>query len=814
MPEPQPPNRMLWDGGAVVAEDGDAAAERSVVEEPVGRRRLRRPSRSAPELTVEEARAELQQLERRLLDLEPASGGTTYQWKVNRLTSKLKRVQAAATPPPWYSCPRIEDHSGTLPKDTDRLPGGRHARKRRAKRQAAKRDQLASLSLERVDMAALQSEWLAGLDVVAMQRISPKDSAIGAWIAQHSKEETSDPSNVEALGGPNDVSSSASRSAALAGRARALHDWNVAAGAAADDLHFNANDELTIVSNEPGQGWLTGSIPDSASGAAKVGIFPANFVEILLPLPGNMSKSKQRQKEQRRLARKQRQDKLAQPKPRLRSPKAHGPGMGGSSVDVTENVSMCEILGSMQGDEPGWRGACMCVSLRRPDGGWHEKGWREVAAVEGTVQGTAAAAGVVPPSDGAFRVHALGPNAGLGAVFTIADDPIGYNDEASEDPRTEAVCGVVAVHPRSFAAIAGVTPEHVVVAINGKLCADAASGGMVMSRRAAILAMMDEAIHSGDDHVQLHLATPERWRNVVRPLLREEFGGVKKKQREGPLFYEIGGCGGGVRVHPLYWSLGPEDMCVTVEYTALNKVGQPVDGHLTGAELQSTSEFYLAAVQLREAMGQSFGINTPGGSPELPVSLIPAVGISTGRRSQTGIFEVQLAKRWGAGLELYAIASQSQSSEPVGWGSMVSAKAESGVDASDDSKHQSSEASGPARAVIYPHEVQKGSTKAHQSLSFSLPSDTESAIVTKVGETLGFWVAGDDVNYDTFGASDSVTPLRNAVRELACGRSRTPVVAVAVTVAVVAVADTPCICDLRASRYHCKGDNCLARWCL
>jgi hypothetical protein len=449
--------------------------------------------------------------------------------------------------------------------------------------------------------------------------------------------------------------------------------------------------------------------------------------------------------------------------------------MGGTSVDVTENVSMGELLGTMQGDEPGWRGACMCVSLRRPDGGWHEKGWKEVAAVEGTVQGTAAAAGVVPPRDGAFRVHALGPNAGLGAVFTISDDPIGYNDEASEDPRTEAVCGVVAVHPRSFAAIAGVRPEQVVVAINGNLCADAASGGMVMSRRAAILAMMDEAIHSGDDHVQLHLATPERWRNVVRPLLREEFGGVRKKKHEGPLFYETGGCGGGVRVHPLYWSLGPEDMCATVEYTALNKVGQPVDGHLTGAELQSTTDFYLAAVQLREAMGHSFGINTPGGSPELPVSLIPAVGISTGRRSQTGIFEVQVAKRWDSGLELYAIASQSQScTEPVGWESIVSAKAETGVDTSNDSKHQASGVSGPTRAVVDPDEIQTGSTKAHRSLYFSLPADTESAIVTKIGETLGFWVAGDDVNYDTFGTLDSVTPVRNAVAD----------------------ADTPCTCDL------------------
>ena len=47
---------------------------------------------------------------------------------------------------------------------------------------------------------------------------------------------------------------------------------------------------------------------------------------------------------------------------------------------------------------------------------------------------------------------------------------------------------------------------------------------------------------------------------------------------------------------------------------------------------------------------------------------------------------------------------------------------------------------------------QAKSPQLHERLPFSLPADTESDIVTKIGETLGFWVAGDDVNYDTFGA--------------------------------------------------------------
>ena len=51
---------------------------------------------------------------------------------------------------------------------------------------------------------------------------------------------------------------------------------------------------------------------------------------------------------------------------------------------------------------------------------------------------------------------------------------------------------------------------------------------------------------------------------------------------------------------------------------------------------------------------------------------------------------------------------------------------------------------------------------------FSLPSDTESAIVTKIGETLGFWVAGDDITYDTFGACAEVSILLMRIDHLAC----------------------------------------------
>ena len=733
-----PESRPLWDGGAVMTEIDQPTAEQTAVEEPVR-------WGGASELTIEEAREELQRLERRLLNLEPASGGTTHQWKMNRLTSKLKRVQAAAAPPPWYSCPKIEAHSGTVPKDSDRLAGGRRARKLRARRLAAERNELASLSLRRVDMAALQSEWLAGLDVAAMQRISPKDSAIGAWIAQQRADQASESSGTPSRSGTPSSPATVVQTVPLVGRARALHDWNIAAGADASDLHFSASEEFDVVSEEPGQGWLTGSIHDSATGETKVGIFPGNYVDIVTPLPETTPTPQQPSKtEHSRFGRKHRQDKLARPKTHPRSPNAHGRGLGGSSVDVTGHISMRELLGPVRQDEPGWRAACMCVSLRRPDGGWHEKGWKEVAAVEGTVQRTAAAAGVVPPKDGAFRVHTLGPNAGLGAVFTIADDPIDYSD--GEDPRTEAVCGIVAVHPRSFAAIAGVVPEQVVVAINGKLCADAANGDLVMSRRAAVIAMLDEAVHSGDEHVLLHLASPERWRNVVRPLLRKEFDGVKKQRHEEPLFYESSGCGGGVRVHPLYWSLGPEDMCVTVEYTALNQSGQPVDGHCTGAELQSTTDFYVAAVQLREAMRASFGPDTPGGSPKLPVSLIPAVGISTGLRSRIGIFEIQLAKRWDAGLEIYAISTQSRACGAVGGHLMVATATDNGGEVATHAVPAS------GSAAVDSAISQAKSPQLHERLPFSLPADTESDIVTKIGETLGFWVAGDDVNYDTFGA--------------------------------------------------------------
>jgi hypothetical protein len=804
----------LWDGGEVVTDGGDAATDEEQWEGGTGSRdgnteqsrrgrgrRRRRSSSSggggdvrsgAPDpaqLTIEDARAELQRLERRLVDLKPTATGATHLWKVNRLSSKLKRAQAAAAPPPWYNCPKIETHSGTVAEGVVKPTEGQRARRLRARRRAAKRDQLASLSLERVDMADLQSEWLAGLDVAEMQRISPKDSAIGAWIAQHSEQQQQQGASKPRAAAKAGGAGGGKKGGAAASvptvppvvRARALHDWNVAAGAAEDDLHFSAGDEFSVVSDEPGQGWLTGSIHDSATGETKAGIFPGNFVDIITPQLHEKSQELQRSKKGLSRARKQRQDKLAQPKSRgggggQGSPRASRRGLSsGSAVDVSGHVSVSELLGPMPGDEStGWRGACMCVSLRRPDGGWHEKGWKENAAVEGTVPGTAGAASAVPPREGAFSLHALGPNAGLGAVFTIADDPVDYSDgaDSADDPRTAAVCGIVAVHPRSFAAVAGVAPEMVVVAINGELCAAAAEGGAVMSRRAAVLAMLEEAVHGGADHVELHLATPQRWRNAVRPRLLEEFGSSSQQQQPVfPLFYEQGGCGGGVRVHPLYWSLGPDEMCVTVEYTALNALGQPVDGHVTGAEIQSTSDFYLAAVQLREAMGDSFGPETPSGSPELPVSLLPAVGISKGVRSAKGTFEVQLAKRWDTGLELYSIAPlalpHGQAPGYSNSGDMGGGAGEAMMVGGDSSTTQEAEtgqrqiADTPATAAGSAGETQKESR-------FSLPSDTESAIVTKIGETLGFWVAGDDITYDTFGACAELSILLMRIDHLAC----------------------------------------------
>ena len=57
----------------------------------------------------------------------------------------------------------------------------------------------------------------------------------------------------------------------------ALHAWDQQAGAAADDLMFTSGARIAIVSEEPGQGWLTGRVVDDESG--QTGIFPANFVE-------------------------------------------------------------------------------------------------------------------------------------------------------------------------------------------------------------------------------------------------------------------------------------------------------------------------------------------------------------------------------------------------------------------------------------------------------------------------------------------------------------------------------------------------------
>jgi hypothetical protein len=57
----------------------------------------------------------------------------------------------------------------------------------------------------------------------------------------------------------------------------ALHAWDQQAGAAADDLMFTSGARIAIVSEEPGQGWLTGRVVGDESG--QTGIFPANFVE-------------------------------------------------------------------------------------------------------------------------------------------------------------------------------------------------------------------------------------------------------------------------------------------------------------------------------------------------------------------------------------------------------------------------------------------------------------------------------------------------------------------------------------------------------
>lgn len=59
-------------------------------------------------------------------------------------------------------------------------------------------------------------------------------------------------------------------------RARALHAWDEAAGAAGDDLHFTAGQEFELVSESiPGGGWYTGNIDGTE------GIFPGNFVDVI-----------------------------------------------------------------------------------------------------------------------------------------------------------------------------------------------------------------------------------------------------------------------------------------------------------------------------------------------------------------------------------------------------------------------------------------------------------------------------------------------------------------------------------------------------
>lgn len=58
----------------------------------------------------------------------------------------------------------------------------------------------------------------------------------------------------------------------------ALFAWNKDAGAdLATDLIFSKGSGIVVVSDQPGQGWLTGRLLDDAT-TAKTGIFPANFI--------------------------------------------------------------------------------------------------------------------------------------------------------------------------------------------------------------------------------------------------------------------------------------------------------------------------------------------------------------------------------------------------------------------------------------------------------------------------------------------------------------------------------------------------------
>lgn len=63
--------------------------------------------------------------------------------------------------------------------------------------------------------------------------------------------------------------------------ARATHTFDARAGAqlAEGDIVFQAGDMIKLVSDAPGQGWLTGQVLGAGDGP--VGTFPANFVEVV-----------------------------------------------------------------------------------------------------------------------------------------------------------------------------------------------------------------------------------------------------------------------------------------------------------------------------------------------------------------------------------------------------------------------------------------------------------------------------------------------------------------------------------------------------
>lgn len=62
-------------------------------------------------------------------------------------------------------------------------------------------------------------------------------------------------------------------------RTVALHSWNNDAGAdAKTDLIFSKGTDIVVVSDQPGQGWLTGKLLGDATN--RTGIFPANFVTL------------------------------------------------------------------------------------------------------------------------------------------------------------------------------------------------------------------------------------------------------------------------------------------------------------------------------------------------------------------------------------------------------------------------------------------------------------------------------------------------------------------------------------------------------